>query len=163
MLYIAALLTLLDTSYPAVYLVCIAPVSISRWIAWSRPNHPPPPAAIIFSNAIFSLSGVFNVTLFTITRPTLVRGSVESLVNPPNVEMHSRGQAGTVTGSSHCHCRCHPQGSEPIAGRAAPDQTSDGHHHHTQSQSQGTILPPTPTHMKHTAYLQSHKRGQLPD
>jgi len=140
--------------YPAVYLICIAPVSISRWIDWSRPNHHPPPAAIIFSNTIFSLSGVFNVILFSITRPTLVRGSAESLVHPEQVEMGPHGRTGTAAGPSHCHCQCHSQASEPTAGRSGTStQTANGHHH-ARFQPNNTTL---------TAYLGSHNRPHLPE
>lgn len=76
-------------SYPAVYLVCIAPISISRWLDGSKStqcHHSP--AAVLSSHAIFSLSGVFNVILFSFTRPSLVTGSTESLVDPRDAEVH---------------------------------------------------------------------------
>lgn len=75
--------------YPAVYLFCIAPMSISRWIDWSRPNHHSA-AGIIFSHVIFSLSGVFNVILFSITRPSLVAGSAESFIEPEGAVMRQQ-------------------------------------------------------------------------
>lgn len=66
--------------YPAVYLFCLAPVSISRWLDWSRPsNQPLPPAATLFSNTVFSLSGFLNLILFSITRPNLIAGSSTSI------------------------------------------------------------------------------------
>ncbi len=66
------------TSYPALYLFCIAPMSVSRWIDWSRPNYHPA-AAIIFGHVVLSLSGVLNVILFSVTRPSLVAGNTASL------------------------------------------------------------------------------------
>ncbi|KAJ3564915.1 hypothetical protein NP233_g7981 [Leucocoprinus birnbaumii] len=66
--------------YPAVYLFCLAPVSISRWLDWSRASgNPLPPAATLFSNTVFSLSGFLNLILFTITRPTLITGDSSSV------------------------------------------------------------------------------------
>ncbi|KAJ3569371.1 hypothetical protein NP233_g5100 [Leucocoprinus birnbaumii] len=64
--------------YPAAYLLCLVPVSICRWLEFSKKDIPP--AAILFSDTIFSLSGLFNTALFYFTRPGLITGSTESIV-----------------------------------------------------------------------------------
>ncbi len=67
-------------SYPAVYIICILPNTISRWLTFS--GHHPPGGFILFANTIFSLSGLFNLILFLLTRPAMVVGNditVESL------------------------------------------------------------------------------------
>jgi len=59
--------------YPAVYIICVFPVSLARWLDFSGTNVPP--AATIFAGFMFSLSGLLNAILYAITRPDLVRGS----------------------------------------------------------------------------------------
>jgi hypothetical protein len=56
--------------YPLVYVVTVAPVAIVRWLAFS--GHKIPFAATAFASCLFSLSGLFNVILFRLTRPKLL-------------------------------------------------------------------------------------------
>ncbi|KAF9010025.1 hypothetical protein BDQ17DRAFT_1234944, partial [Cyathus striatus] len=58
--------------YPAVYIFCVLPVGIVRWLDFS--GHTISPAATIFASVVFSLSGLFNVTLYYHTRPQLITG-----------------------------------------------------------------------------------------
>ncbi|KAG2016373.1 hypothetical protein CC2G_009544 [Coprinopsis cinerea AmutBmut pab1-1] len=65
--------------YPAVYVVCVFPNSLTRWLAFS--GHKPPYQATLFASSIFAFSGLFNVVLFFLTRPELVKGP--STETPP--------------------------------------------------------------------------------
>lgn len=58
--------------YPAVYIFCVFPVGLVRWLDFS--SHYIPPAATITASFIFSLSGLLNVLLYRFTRPDLVTG-----------------------------------------------------------------------------------------
>jgi hypothetical protein len=71
----SALLTLFyynPSSYPIVYLICVLPFSITRWMTFS--GHYVPNQASAFTTCLFSLSGFLNVLLFFKTRPQLIRG-----------------------------------------------------------------------------------------
>lgn len=59
-------------SYPAVYILCILPNTISRWLSFS--GHNPSDKFVLFANTIFALSGLFNLVLFLWTRPAMVVG-----------------------------------------------------------------------------------------
>ncbi|KAG5646751.1 hypothetical protein DXG03_002433 [Asterophora parasitica] len=59
--------------YPAVYIFCVFPVGLVRWLTFS--GHYVPSAATIFASVVFSLSGILNTILYALTRPELVRGS----------------------------------------------------------------------------------------
>ncbi|KIY73194.1 hypothetical protein CYLTODRAFT_387202 [Cylindrobasidium torrendii FP15055 ss-10] len=69
--------------YPAVYIVTVTPISITRWIDFSSAADLPF-AATCFSGICFNLSGFLNVLLFTLTRPGLVPNRVNrrSVENP---------------------------------------------------------------------------------
>ncbi|KAG2015274.1 hypothetical protein CC2G_008560 [Coprinopsis cinerea AmutBmut pab1-1] len=58
--------------YPLVYLVCILPQSIARWLMFT--NNPVPYEFTLLARSLFSLSGLFNVILFFTTRYDLVAG-----------------------------------------------------------------------------------------
>jgi len=58
--------------YPAVYIVTVFPIAIVRWMVFSGKTVPF--AATAFSSVLFSLSGLFNVMLFKLTRPKLMPG-----------------------------------------------------------------------------------------
>lgn len=47
-------------------------MSINRVWQLARPNNPPPYAFTATTLILFTLSGLFNVVLFTFTRPTLI-------------------------------------------------------------------------------------------
>jgi len=65
----------LFNSYPAVYIICVFPNTLARWLSFSDAN-PPPYQFTLFANAIYGLSGLFNLILFFFTRPKIVVGSV---------------------------------------------------------------------------------------
>ncbi|KAJ3570140.1 hypothetical protein NP233_g4601 [Leucocoprinus birnbaumii] len=58
--------------YPAIYIICVLPLSIARWKQFIQCAQSP--AAIIVTNCIFELSGLLTVLLYTFTRPALVSG-----------------------------------------------------------------------------------------
>ncbi|KAI0766916.1 hypothetical protein BD413DRAFT_568049 [Trametes elegans] len=60
--------------YPIGYTVLLLPIAICRFSEWS--GHPPSATAVIFSDAIFLLSGFVNVVLFLTTRRVLPANSV---------------------------------------------------------------------------------------
>lgn len=60
------------SSYPVVYLICVLPFSITRWMSFS--GHYVPGPASTFTTSVFSLSGFLNVLLFFKTRPQLIKG-----------------------------------------------------------------------------------------
>ncbi|RDB30849.1 hypothetical protein Hypma_005911 [Hypsizygus marmoreus] len=71
--------------YPAVYIFCVFPVGLVRWLVFSG-NYVPRPATI-FASIVFSLSGLLNTILYVLTRPELVRGSGE---DPPEAARTKR-------------------------------------------------------------------------
>jgi len=62
--------------YPVVYLICIFPLSVARWLFFS--GYKVKYQGTLFANTLFSLCGSFNATLFFFTRPDLVVGSTDS-------------------------------------------------------------------------------------
>ncbi|PPQ78887.1 hypothetical protein CVT24_012274 [Panaeolus cyanescens] len=58
--------------YPLVYIVCVFPNTISRWLSFE--GYRVPYQFVLFANSIFALSGLFNLVLFFLTRPKLVIG-----------------------------------------------------------------------------------------
>ncbi|KAI9508436.1 hypothetical protein F5148DRAFT_1149032 [Russula earlei] len=63
--------------YPAVYIVSILPLSIARFRTFT--NHSVPSGAIVFVDMMFLANGVFNVILFSLTRPFLLPHDLPSL------------------------------------------------------------------------------------
>lgn len=57
-------------SYPAVYIIAVAPMAIVRWMAFS--GYIVPSAATLIASILFSFSGLFNVILYASTRPKLM-------------------------------------------------------------------------------------------
>ena len=58
------------SSYPLAYSLVVLPLSIARW---TQINHPDiPSAAMLFGQAMLSLSGAITVVLFLIIRPKLL-------------------------------------------------------------------------------------------
>ncbi|KZV81817.1 hypothetical protein EXIGLDRAFT_779314 [Exidia glandulosa HHB12029] len=60
----------LRLSYPLIYLITILPTSITRFMSFA--GHNVPYQATVFCGLLFSCSGIFNVILFTTTRPMLL-------------------------------------------------------------------------------------------
>jgi hypothetical protein len=59
-------------SYPAVYTFTVLPIAIARWISFVKGNKAVPFEATVVAAIFFASSGLFNVVLFALTRPTLV-------------------------------------------------------------------------------------------
>lgn len=57
-------------SYPAVYIITVLPVGVVRFRSFHSQNVPY--AATIFADILFCSSGLFNVILFSVTRPALL-------------------------------------------------------------------------------------------
>jgi len=60
--------------YPAVYIICIFPISIVRWLRFQS-NIQVSDGATITAAIIFASSGMLNVILYLTTRPNLIRRS----------------------------------------------------------------------------------------
>lgn len=71
--------------YPAVYILCVLPMSIVRWLDFT--GHTLSPSAFIGSIVLFSLTGFFDVLLFKYTRPSLI--SCHNLDPPSNLDLPS--------------------------------------------------------------------------
>jgi hypothetical protein len=63
-------------SYPAVYIFCMLPMSIARWIYFNGSTVPQ--QFTLFGSGLFSLCGLFDAILFFLTRPNLVVGTIDS-------------------------------------------------------------------------------------
>jgi hypothetical protein len=63
---------LTDHSYPAVYTVSVLTIAITRWDAFVHGDARVPAWATVLSEVIFASSGLANVVLFALTRPSLV-------------------------------------------------------------------------------------------
>lgn len=58
--------------YPLIYLICIMPQSIVRFIQFTHSEHLPPFAASALAAITFASSGFLNVILYVYTRPSLL-------------------------------------------------------------------------------------------
>ncbi|KAK0494649.1 hypothetical protein EDD18DRAFT_351837 [Armillaria luteobubalina] len=67
--------------YPAVYAICVFPVTIVRWLSFSEKVYVPS-GATFFAGILFALSGLFNSILYTATRPDLVASTITPLGIP---------------------------------------------------------------------------------
>jgi hypothetical protein len=67
-------------SYPAVYIICILPMSIARWMYFNGSTVPH--QFTLFGSTLFSLCGLFDAILFFLTRPNLVIGTTDSPALP---------------------------------------------------------------------------------
>ncbi|KAF5328786.1 hypothetical protein D9619_011660 [Psilocybe cf. subviscida] len=105
--------------YPAVYIFCVLPNSIARWMYFTGTNTPY--QFTLFANTLFALSGTFNVLLFFITRPQLVLGpdiNVEaeeiSLSHQKDISGHSTRKLGHLPerryGDDHASVDVHNDG-----------------------------------------------------
>ncbi|RXW14077.1 hypothetical protein EST38_g11777 [Candolleomyces aberdarensis] len=65
--------------YPAVYIICVLPSSISRWLSFS--GHHVPFQFTLFSSALFAYSGFFNVILYFTTRRDYTLGSTRPIIS----------------------------------------------------------------------------------
>ena len=62
--------TLCILSYPAIYTITVLPIAIVRFRAFHDQHVPF--AATVVADVLFSCSGLFNVILFALTRPSLL-------------------------------------------------------------------------------------------
>ncbi|TFK38107.1 hypothetical protein BDQ12DRAFT_683986 [Crucibulum laeve] len=165
--------------YPAIYIFCVFPVGLVRWLKFSG-HDDIPPAATIFASILFSLSGLFNVILYKYTRPELVAG--RSIELPSEAELYSdsyhmaHSTRGKKTGKSkhrHSHSYSHSEDLlRPVhkLGRlpernvpgSLPEEESQGYFPHTAAPPLHTKSPEAehgrlPDTGAHPAY------GRLPD
>ena len=71
---------------------------MSRWLSFSRTDSLPY-QAILFTNAVFALSGVFNLILYFLTRPKIVVGPVVPKgVLPIHIRRESTGVSSQKIG-----------------------------------------------------------------
>jgi hypothetical protein len=62
--------------YPAVYIFCVFPNTLSRWLYFTNGlKHTPPYQFTLFASSIYGLSGMFNLILFFLTRPKVCGAS----------------------------------------------------------------------------------------
>jgi hypothetical protein len=87
-----------------VYIFCILPNSISRWLSFSGFNVPY--QFSLSANTLFSLSGMFNAILFFLTRPELVVGPsdspqpIQASTNGPQIQSHHHRDETELTSYS---------------------------------------------------------------
>lgn len=73
--------------YPAVYIATVTPVSVVRWLEFGGTSVPF--SATAFASVCFSCSGIFNVILFSVTRPGIV--PIRGLTNSDERDGESHG------------------------------------------------------------------------
>lgn len=73
------------------------PNSLARWLYFS--DRHPPPLLTLFANTIYDLSGVCNLVLFLLTRPTAVVGSPKDKTTLPihRRDEHARNSTRKVS------------------------------------------------------------------
>jgi len=71
-------------AYPLVYSVTVLPLSIVRWIGFSRPQGDIPSAATFIVVFIYTLSGAMNVFLLLYTRPRLLLFGAPKFASEPS-------------------------------------------------------------------------------
>ncbi|KII93802.1 hypothetical protein PLICRDRAFT_171509 [Plicaturopsis crispa FD-325 SS-3] len=89
--------------YPAVYLVTVIPISVARFTEFG--GYKVPFAATAFADVLFASSGVLNVILFVLTRPTLLpdRAPDNRLIAPwrPSLSSIARPQLSKSKSKDH--------------------------------------------------------------
>ncbi|KAJ2922562.1 hypothetical protein H1R20_g14516, partial [Candolleomyces eurysporus] len=75
--------------YPAVYIICVFPISLARWLRFGGSK--PPFQFTLFASALFSFSGLFNVILYFMTRREYAVGPSISVTAPtlPSTAQHN--------------------------------------------------------------------------
>ena len=76
-------------SYPLAYAAIILPLSIMRWLQFSKFNnhYNVPAAATLFSSTLLNLSGAINVLLFLVFKPGLLLFSRPDQLTQPDHEL----------------------------------------------------------------------------
>ncbi|KZT36791.1 hypothetical protein SISSUDRAFT_1049446 [Sistotremastrum suecicum HHB10207 ss-3] len=100
------------TWYPIIYVITILPLSVDR--VWYFAQSEPPFLLTAISLVLFTLSGFFNVLLFTITRPTLIPRPapdidplprrIRHVSNDPTILMLERRDTTNNSVTSHKSC-----------------------------------------------------------
>ncbi|KIK02188.1 hypothetical protein K443DRAFT_538876 [Laccaria amethystina LaAM-08-1] len=80
--------------YPAVYVVCVTPLSVTRWMYFL--GHDVSYELALASSTLYALTGFFNLILFSITRPAL-------LSDPSTVEMDATPLSPIPISRRHYH------------------------------------------------------------
>lgn len=110
-------------SYPAVYVVCVLPLTIVRWVDLNDDNISA--AAIIVTSIIYSLSGFFNVLLFKFTRPTLIQDDIDNIDGSSQHELptSASGYSGVPTGAGGTTYK--PTGlARPVVASPGPEASA---------------------------------------
>jgi hypothetical protein len=124
--------------YPVVYAILILPLSVARWIGFVQESHGDkknhvPPTALLSVQVIYCLSGLCNVVLFFLTRPSLLLfGKDEPVGDDPSMRMVflpvRTGYTGDVI----------EVGSSTIGGDGVKfDEDRDGHKRVSRGVSEG--------------------------
>ncbi|KAH8835659.1 hypothetical protein DL96DRAFT_1575105 [Flagelloscypha sp. PMI_526] len=126
--------------YPAVYLVCIVPMTVSRFRAFA--GYSTPFGVTVFSSILFSGSGLFNVLLFRYTRPSLLPAtrSHGAFPSQPPVEVSVKLEAFKHTSSP----------DEP--GNGSPDYPHSEHSYPPPAHQPTGSLPITFGRNRHVPY-----------
>jgi len=84
--------------YPIAYSVIVLPLSVTRWLQFSKFNnhHHVPSAATFFGVILFNLSGAINVLLFLIFKPGLLLFPRPDQLRQPDHELVSVGNGSKI-------------------------------------------------------------------
>jgi hypothetical protein len=107
-----------------VYIICILPNSLSRWLFFS--GHKVPYQFSLFANTLFSLSGLFNAILFFLTRPDLVVGPSNTplpnqAANDPRIQHYRSNETELTSYSSQKFGSLPTRNSPGASDYVAPD------------------------------------------
>ena len=114
--------------YPFIYIITVLPIAVTRWLTFSDTNLVVPFGATAFSAIMFSLSGFFNVVLFTWTRPALMpankrRPSINIQVS--RTTYSTRGAGGAAAGAHASGPYPHHRGKPRVSGSIVMDFEED--------------------------------------
>ncbi|KAF6763307.1 hypothetical protein DFP72DRAFT_986958 [Ephemerocybe angulata] len=96
-------------NYPAVYIICVFPNSLSRWLSFTETTDATDTGGVpfqytLFASALFAFSGLFNVILYFSTRPEYAVG--------PSAE-HTTVTATLPTTANTGHLPHHDDSKQP--------------------------------------------------
>ena len=133
-------------SYPLVYIICILPNSLSRWLFFSGFNVPY--QFSLFANTLFSLSGLFNAILFFLTRPDLVVGPSNTSLpnqatNDPRIQspQHYRSYETELTSYGSQKFGSLPTRNSPGASDYAAPELEKGYNASFRPYNDSRMLP----------------------
>ena len=81
-------------SYPAVFILCIIPTSVARWIYFTGSEVPY--QFTLFGSTLFAFCGMFDAILFFLTRPELVVGNSDNDTPTPLPAPAANTETGDV-------------------------------------------------------------------